>query len=445
MSEYSIPVAVSGMGQPTLPAEAEYGDLERLWISEQPKNLWPENQNSNLGAIRKTLLSVLQGGLGTLDELALEAFVTSSAAAGYLGRWEAEMGLPVAPTGKTESQRRSLVLGRIVKGAYTRARRAEIVESHLQTTFGAPIELTPGGVPFSAGGIPIYGEGGAVSTLYRIYEDPRNFSYEVRVKDTVDPDFVSLTRELAAIKPAWITQTISEVANVLSYEKAVVSKAPIGYWRMPNFVGLGIDHSGNGNTPNAGTATEVSGLINSAVAAGTGYNPGNALDFNGTSDYLQIPNHALYSGMAEITLEAWTRMDALPAPAANGIIFAHGNSFLLRNDQDGRFQFYIWDTLTSDWSGRLSSTHTAGATIYHVVAVKRRDGLELWINGVRDDAIIDAPALVPNPVLVDSSPLYIGGAGGTYYNGVLDEMAIYNHALTPAEILDNYNTGRNIP
>jgi len=198
--------------QPNLPAEAEYTDLEQLWISEQPKNLWPVNQNSNLGALRKVLTDRLQAGLTTLGELAQERFVETSAAEGYLGRWEAEVGLPVAPTGRTELARRQLVHGRLRKGPFTRTRRKEIVESYIEVTFGSPTELTPAGVPLTAGGTTLFSEGGPVTSFYSIYENVPNFSYEIRILNTITPDLVSLTRELRYITPAWISFTVSSVA-----------------------------------------------------------------------------------------------------------------------------------------------------------------------------------------------------------------------------------------
>lgn len=199
------------ISQPNLPAEGSYTDLEQLFISEQPKNLWPVNQNSNFGAVRKTLTGKLQDALTTLAELSQERFVATSLAEGYLGRWEAEVGLPVAPTGRSEAERRALVLGRLRKGAFTRQLRREIVEAHIQVTFGAPVELTPGGVPITGDGIALFSEGGVVTDLYSITENVTDFSYAVRISDTLTPDMISLERELRRVTPGWIDFSVDLV------------------------------------------------------------------------------------------------------------------------------------------------------------------------------------------------------------------------------------------
>lgn len=195
--------------QPALPAEADYTDLEQGFISEQPKNLWPQNQNSNFGAIRKITTDLLQMAVTTLEELALEQHIAT--ASGYLGRWEADLGLSVAPTGRTEAERRAVAKVRLAKGPFTRTRRREIVESYITATFGASLELTPTGLPLTSDGLALYSEPGVVTSLYSIVENVEDFSYVVSIQQDVDPDLISLQRELRSITPAHINFTIVEV------------------------------------------------------------------------------------------------------------------------------------------------------------------------------------------------------------------------------------------
>lgn len=192
--------------QPALPVEGPYNDVERVFIDEQP-SIWPKNQNSNLGTVRRVITQPLQDAIDQALDLWNQLFV--STASGYLGLWEADMGLPKATVGRTTAQRRTLVGFRMKKGPFTRTRRRMIVEDFITDTFGSPVAFDPTGVPLSSDGVPLYGEYGDVSTMYTITEDVENFSYTVNVIPSVDIDQAGLERELAYFTPSGISFTIT--------------------------------------------------------------------------------------------------------------------------------------------------------------------------------------------------------------------------------------------
>jgi hypothetical protein len=192
--------------QPNLPAEGTFNDVERVFIDEQP-SIWPENQNSNLGTLRRVITQPLQDAVDTILDVWNQLFV--STADGYLGLWEDQLGLPKASAGRTLAQRRFLVGFRMTIGPFTRTRRKQIVENFIQATFGTAVQLTGAGVPFDGTGIPLYSEYGDVSTLYTITEDVENFHYTVNIVPSVDPDIPGLTRELTHFTPAHISFDIT--------------------------------------------------------------------------------------------------------------------------------------------------------------------------------------------------------------------------------------------
>lgn len=67
------------------------------------------------------------------------------------------------------------------------------------------------------------------------------------------------------------------------------------------------------------------------------------------------------------------------------------------------------------------------------------DGIsKLYINGVLDKAFDTSTMILKN-----SYPLSIGTArSGVMYSGSIDDIQIYNRALTDEEILGIYNTGK---
>lgn len=74
----------------------------------------------------------------------------------------------------------------------------------------------------------------------------------------------------------------------------------------------------------------------------------------------------------------------------------------------------------------------------HNLVVKSGTTLTYYRNGV----VIGSGEVTGNPL--NPQPLYIGGQNGVEnFSGLLDEVAIFNRALSPAEVTDVYNRGLN--
>lgn len=194
--------------QPTLPAETALSDLEKYFISLQPVNLWPTNQNSNFGLFRQLICLQLEEATDLLDELTNESFITTSE--GYLSLWETELGLPRGQGGRTIAQRRAALLARRAIGPFTRERRDTLIERFMAETFGAAPAFGTGGLVIGSGILLHSGVSVSARSFY-VVENITNFSYDVRIIDSASPDTASLTRELLHITPAHLSFTITPV------------------------------------------------------------------------------------------------------------------------------------------------------------------------------------------------------------------------------------------
>jgi hypothetical protein len=197
--------------QPALPTEVQFTDAEFAFMEDSPPKLFPENQDSNLGLLRKIFCDRLQELANQQQTIYNERFVLTSQQ--FLDEWEIDTGLPVSPTNISIAQRRTNILSVLAKGAFTRARRREIVEKFITPTFGVPISLTPEGVALSPGGIPFFTEFTEITNLYNIVEDIQHFQYKVFLRNDFTPDMVGLIRELTRITPAHLSFTIEQVAD----------------------------------------------------------------------------------------------------------------------------------------------------------------------------------------------------------------------------------------
>lgn len=432
------------MTQPILPAEETPTNAELEFIDSSPPGLWPENQDSNFGQIRKVFTDIIQECIDEIDHLGREMFVATSSQ--YLSLWEEQVGAPIAPAGKSDIDRRAAIISRIKYGLFTRARINALVESFLIPTFGAAAEFSPSGIPFDAGGIALYSGATDLTGAYRVYYNPRNFSYEVWIRSDLTPDIGSLTKALQRITPAHISVSIVNThSSVLAYEWTIRNKQPIGYWRLDDNA---LDHSGNAfNGTKFGTPTTAvaPGLLavnavaqnqSGGATAGDG-----AINFDGVDDYISVPASALFSSLRDVSVEAWIKFDTVPAGSAYQTVFVRNSSFWLRTQAGPGIWFYTYNPALAAWSSARVTTGLATGQIYHVVGVKRGTTLEVWINGGRADT--SSSGVVPdftNSTVVGGT---ISDATGLF-DGIIDEVAVYDRALSADEILENYNTGKNI-
>jgi hypothetical protein len=208
---------MSNPPQPPLPPEEEWSDAERNFLDESPPGFFPENQDSNLGLIRKLFSDRTQEAADQLTLIFSEKFVQSAVA--FLDEWERQMGLSIAPSGLATLDRRTRLLGRVRKGPFTRTRRRQIVEEFIKATFGEVLTFGPEGLTIGAG-LTLHSPPGDVSSLYTIVENITGFSYTVTIDTSITVDAAGLQRELERITPAHISFTLTTGAVSTATSKA---------------------------------------------------------------------------------------------------------------------------------------------------------------------------------------------------------------------------------
>jgi len=197
------------------------------------------------------------------------------------------------------------------------------------------------------------------------------------------------------------------------------------------------DSSGNGNT---GT------LINGTTWVDGKF--GKALSFDGVNDYVEVANSASLDLTGnEITMEAWV-YGSFPTNykryvvinkykrSVGGyglIIYRHsspsGNARAYLNTDTGRSEgFCIGVVSQNNWT--------------HIAFTWNSPNGSLYINGVKKSDC----ELNGSIASYSDRALWIGKRGGAssadvYFNGIIDEVAIYNRALSASEIKNHYDKG----
>ncbi|HXC05291.1 MAG TPA: LamG-like jellyroll fold domain-containing protein, partial [Bacteroidia bacterium] len=214
-----------------------------------------------------------------------------------------------------------------------------------------------------------------------------------------------------------------------------------------------------GGTPAASFTVVSSTTITAVVAAGstgtvsvtTPYNtttltgftyqspPGNALVFNGTTNYVNIPvNTNLQFGTGNLTYEAWINT-SVPS----------GANYVVLGSWDGTNGFWlgISNQVAAVVLGNLAQingvTNIADGHWHHIAVTRYGTSVVLYVDG-------NAEATQTNAANVSSTlPLWIGNFSGAptyYFPGKVDEVRMYNTDLTQAQIKsDMLSTTSSLP
>jgi len=187
------------------------------------------------------------------------------------------------------------------------------------------------------------------------------------------------------------------------------------------------DASGNGNL----------GTIKEAVSITTGHS-GNALKFDGVNDWVTVNDSASLDLSTGKTLEAWVYPQSLSSP---------GKTVILKEKSGGEVY-----ALYAREDANLPSSHFNDGGGYHSVFGPKALTLNQWTHlagtydGKYQRLYVNGSQVAQqaqNSLIQQSTGvLRIGGNSlwSEFFKGYIDEVRIYNRALTPAEVSYNMAT-----
>ena len=225
---------------------------------------------------------------------------------------------------------------------------------------------------------------------------------------------------------------------------ASLSNGLVGYWDMEGIgtTGTGVslsDKSGSGNT-----GTTAGGASMNCTVAGK---YGGGCDFDGTDDSANLGSGATLDDLAgdSFSAHAWVYLDT--APASNDqqmVIISKGDStdfkwHLSVRNNSGSTQYNA--TLNNVAISRSSDTTIVGG--WHQVVITYNNATDRKIKMYVDGTEVSYATQIPMSGSYSSDAsknLTIGSHanGASYWDGKLDEVRIYNRALSSAEIKSLY-------
>ena len=196
----------------------------------------------------------------------------------------------------------------------------------------------------------------------------------------------------------------------------------VSYWKFDEGSGTTASDSLNGNHGAIYGATWTTGRV------------GGALAFDGINDYIDLGN---LGNMGRFSLSLWIKPDSVSGTQrfiGKGHSCVNWTSLSLVNDH---IQMLVWDSI-----GNTSLDSAVGSISvdnwYHVVGTHDGTNIKLYLNGTEVDSDTKVFSL-------DDSQNFILGRNAEYaiehFKGTIDEVAIYNRALTIGEVQQHYQWG----
>jgi len=167
---------------------------------------------------------------------------------------------------------------------------------------------------------------------------------------------------------------------------------------------------------------------------------GYALSFDGVDDYVKVSYSEIFDSLVnEITIAAWVNIYSFPSSGIKSIVQRgywdpETGSFLFAVHSTEKFYFYIADGTTA--RELKAFTPELNKWYYAVATAKLPEFMRIYVNGELVGEITDLPI---NEINKLTKPIDVGT---NRWHGIIDEVRIYNRALTPLEIKKLYYIGK---
>jgi hypothetical protein len=199
------------------------------------------------------------------------------------------------------------------------------------------------------------------------------------------------------------------------------------YWRLGETSGTtACDATG----VNSGT---YQGGYSLGAPGGIGGDSNTAVSFDGNTGQVSVPDSSSLDTGDAFSIEAWVKRSSPSSGVWEVIVSKQSGSWLLMFDESDRLVLR-----RAKYSNVAYSVARVTDTNWHYVAATKNGGaVNLYIDGKASNGTISNSAMTDN-----TSPLAIGQSNASsFFDGTIDELAVYRSVLTPSQIAAHYNAG----
>ena len=177
---------------------------------------------------------------------------------------------------------------------------------------------------------------------------------------------------------------------------------------------------------------------------------GQVFQFSGSGGYVSLPTSADVTGTGHLSISVWIKT------SSDGVIIQQRDP----NNSNGEYQLavqggkvYWWDNAKGQYGFQITSTRdVADGQWHHIVAVREANGTgEIFIDGQLDSSQSGIAVPLGSGIGVyigeDVRDLYYESEGYSpeIFTGLIDQVGLYNQALSPAAIQTLYSNHGSTP
>jgi len=207
----------------------------------------------------------------------------------------------------------------------------------------------------------------------------------------------------------------------------------VGWWRLEdNVLGFTSDDSVNNNN----------GQIQSGVTQTEFGQFGNAFDFTGTGEII-LGDPGIDEGKNALTVCAWAQDDKGNIITEAGIVHHHNNPnrvFYLSKQNNERYAFSVYKGVSpSQQSASAVSSVYLDTIWHHVCGIYNGTNVKIYVDGSDDTVTMGSlTGVTANGDGVMEISGSVSAAGLRYWEGIIDEVMIFDRALSATEIAALY-------
>jgi hypothetical protein len=227
-----------------------------------------------------------------------------------------------------------------------------------------------------------------------------------------------------------------------AYSAVIISDAPIGYWRLgeDSTAVIAVDSSGNGRD---GVYTR--GVVSGAAGAIAG-DVDTAAQFDKGTAWIDVPVRGAgdwpFNLANGFSLEAWvinagqggTPRSPLGRIVSNGNPGNIGYGWGILANDGTRFTTYG----VKDYDSQIATIPQDGLYHHMVLVFDLFNTANFYVDGVLVDSITASSPTRSAPqfdLMIGRNPV---NPAEEFFNGTIDEVAIYNYELTPEQVTAHY-------
>ena len=167
-----------------------------------------------------------------------------------------------------------------------------------------------------------------------------------------------------------------------------------------------------------------------------------SVDLDGTNDYIDLGTSSSLNPSSALTISAWIYINGAGTGSLPTIYSSSKNSAGISGGiaiayTSNKIRFYFDTTGSSGWVFAESNSTVSTSQWYHLAGTWNGSTVTLYVNGTAQTTTASATTIGYNT----DFPATIGRYSSNYFNGLIDEVALFDSALSASDITSIYNSG----